>query len=48
MHYWGYGSLERFVALFEARYPVKRLESATVVFTRATLPVRQLLILSGR
>ena len=48
MHYWGYGSLERFVALFEARYPVKRVESATVVFTRATLPDKQLLILSGR
>ena len=48
MHYWGYGSLERFVALFESRYPVKRLESSTVVFSRATLPDKQLLILQGR
>ena len=38
MHYWGYGSLERFVSLFESRYPVKRLDGSTVVFSRATLP----------
>jgi L-ascorbate metabolism protein UlaG (beta-lactamase superfamily) len=48
MHYWGYGSLERFVALFEKTFPVKRSDSGTVVFSRATLPNKQLLILQGR
>jgi len=48
MHFWGYGSLERFVALFEARYPVKRSDSPTVVFSRAAMPDRQLLIMPGR
>jgi L-ascorbate metabolism protein UlaG (beta-lactamase superfamily) len=47
MHYWGYGSLERFVALFEKNYPVKRADSATVVLSRATLPDKQLLILGS-
>jgi L-ascorbate metabolism protein UlaG (beta-lactamase superfamily) len=47
MHYWGYGSLERFVALFEKNYPVKRSESSTAVFSRATLPDKQLLILNA-
>jgi len=47
MHFWGYGSLERFVALFDKTYPVKRSDSATVVFSRATLPEKQLLILRG-
>ncbi len=47
MHYWGYGSLERFVSLFEKNYPVKRSEGATVVFSRATLPDKQLLILGS-
>lgn len=48
MHYWGYGSLERFIALFERNYPVKRSDSPTVVFSRATLPEKQLLIMPGR
>jgi len=47
MHFRGYNSLERFVALFEKIYPVKRSDSATVVFSRATLPDKQLLILRG-
>jgi hypothetical protein len=47
MHYWGYGSLERFVGLFEKNYPVKWSEGATVVFSRATLPDKQLLILGS-
>jgi len=48
MHYWGYGSLDRFVSLFAKNYPVKRNDGATVVFSRAALPDKQLLILEGR
>ncbi len=48
MHYWGYGSLERFVSLFDKTYPVKHGDGATVVFSRATLPDKQLLILQTR
>lgn len=35
------------MALFDKTYPVKRSDSATVVFSRATLPDKQLLILRG-
>ena len=48
MHYWGYGSLDRFIALFAKNYPVKRHDGATVVFTRETLPDKQLLVLDPR
>jgi L-ascorbate metabolism protein UlaG (beta-lactamase superfamily) len=45
MHYFSEERLEAFVATFAGRYPVRRSESATVVFSRATLPDRQLLLL---
>ncbi|MFO0986981.1 MAG: MBL fold metallo-hydrolase [Alphaproteobacteria bacterium] len=48
MHYWGYGSLDRFIALFAKNYPVKRAESRSAVFSRATLPDKQLLVLEAR
>ncbi|MCW5770389.1 MAG: MBL fold metallo-hydrolase [Rhodospirillaceae bacterium] len=47
MHFFGEETLERFAALFAKRYPVKRSESPTVLFSRPTLPDKQLLILPG-
>jgi hypothetical protein len=47
MHFFSQTTLEQFVALFAARYPVKRSESATVVLARPSLPDRQLLLLPG-
>ena len=47
MHFFSEVTLERFAALFAARYPVKRSESPTVVLSRANLPDRQLLLLPG-
>jgi len=47
MHFFGEATLEQFVELFKGRYPVKRSESSTALFSRATLPDRQLLLLPG-
>jgi hypothetical protein len=47
MHFFSEVTLERFVARFSGKYPVKRSESPTVVFSRANLPDRQLLLLPG-
>lgn len=47
MHFFSEVTLERFAALFAARYPVKRSESPTVILSRANLPDRQLLLLPG-
>jgi L-ascorbate metabolism protein UlaG (beta-lactamase superfamily) len=47
MHFFSEVTLERFVALFAGRYPAVRSESPTVVFSRANLPERQLLVLPG-
>lgn len=47
MHFFSEVTLERFAALFAARYPVKRSESSTVILSRANLPDRQLLLLPG-
>jgi L-ascorbate metabolism protein UlaG (beta-lactamase superfamily) len=47
MHFFGEVTLERFAALFANKYPSKRSESSTVIFSRANLPERQLLILPG-
>jgi L-ascorbate metabolism protein UlaG (beta-lactamase superfamily) len=45
MHFFSEERLESFVAMFAERYPVKRSESSTVIFSRAALPDRQLLLL---
>jgi L-ascorbate metabolism protein UlaG (beta-lactamase superfamily) len=47
MHFFGEVTLERFAALFAGKYPTKRSESPTVIFSRANLPDKQLLILPG-
>lgn len=47
MHFFSEVTLERFVAIFAGRYPVKRSESPTVILSRANLPDRQLLLLPG-
>jgi len=47
MHFFSEVTLERFVGLFAGRYPAKRSESPTVIFSRANLPDRQLLLLPG-
>lgn len=47
MHFFSEVTLERFVALFAERYPAKRSESPTAIFSRANLPDRQLLLLPG-
>ena len=47
MHFFGEDTLAQFVELFKGRYPVKRSDSPTAVFSRATLPDRQLLLLPG-
>lgn len=47
MHFFSEVTLERFAALFAARYPVRRSESPTVILSRANLPDRQLLLLPG-
>ena len=38
-------AVEQFIAILGDRWPVKRNETATTTFTRATLPERQLLVL---
>jgi L-ascorbate metabolism protein UlaG (beta-lactamase superfamily) len=47
MHFFSRDNLERFAALLASRFPITRSESATVIFSRATLPERQLLVLPG-
>lgn len=47
MHFFGEVTLERFAALFATKYPTKRSESPTAIFSRANLPDKQLLILPG-
>ena len=47
MHFFSEVTLERVVGLFAGRYPAKRSESPTVIFSRANLPDRQLLLLPG-
>ncbi len=48
MHFFNYGTLERFLALLGERYPVRRSESPTVILSRMMLPVRETLVLPGR
>lgn len=38
MHYFGPGTLNRFLSRVESRYPVERSASATITLSRATLP----------
>ncbi len=45
MHIFSPVAVEQFIAILGSRWPVKRNDSATVSFSRATLPDRQLLIL---
>jgi len=40
-------AVEQFIAILGPRWPVKRADSATAIFSRATLPERQLLVLSA-
>jgi len=40
-------AVEQFIAILGARWPVKRSESATAVFSRDTMPDRQLLVLTA-
>jgi L-ascorbate metabolism protein UlaG (beta-lactamase superfamily) len=47
MHFFSRSNLEDFVATLASRFPVRRSESATVFYSRATLPERQLLVLPG-
>ncbi|MCW5770390.1 MAG: MBL fold metallo-hydrolase [Rhodospirillaceae bacterium] len=45
MHVFTPVAVEQFIAIIGKRYPVKQNETATAVFSRATLPDRQLLVL---
>jgi len=47
MHFFSEATLEQFVELFKGRYPVKRSDTPTAIFSRAALPERQLLLLPG-
>jgi hypothetical protein len=47
MHFFSEVTLEQFVELFKGRYPVKRSDTSTAIFSRAALPDRQLLLLPG-
>lgn len=47
MHFFSRENLERFAERLASQYPIKRSDSPTVIFSRATLPDRQLLILPG-
>jgi L-ascorbate metabolism protein UlaG (beta-lactamase superfamily) len=47
MHFFSRANLERFAARLSDQFPIKRSESPTVIFSRATLPDKQLLILPG-
>jgi L-ascorbate metabolism protein UlaG (beta-lactamase superfamily) len=47
MHFFSRSNLEDFAAALASRYPTTRSDSPTVVFSRATLPDRQLLVLPG-
>ena len=40
-------AVEQFIAILGDRWPVKRSDSAAAVFSRETLPERQLLVLNG-
>ncbi len=47
MHFFSEVTRERFVALFAGRYPTRRSESPTVIYSRANLPDRELIVLPG-
>jgi L-ascorbate metabolism protein UlaG (beta-lactamase superfamily) len=47
MHFFSRANLEAFAARLSSQFPITRSESPTVIFSRATLPDKQLLILPG-
>jgi L-ascorbate metabolism protein UlaG (beta-lactamase superfamily) len=47
MHFFSRANLEAFAGRLSAQFPIKRSDSPTVLFSRATLPDKQLLILPG-
>jgi L-ascorbate metabolism protein UlaG (beta-lactamase superfamily) len=47
MHYFNFGTLERFLDMVRNRYPVRRFEVPTVLLSRVTLPVRETWVLPG-
>ena len=47
MHFFTYGSLQRFLALIRNRYEPILLEEPSIVLSRLTLPYRKVLVLPG-